>query len=233
MFYITGDTHGKFSRIEKFCKRYNTTKDDILIILGDAGINYSGYRYDLDVKRYIQKLPITLFCIHGNHEQRPQTICTYEEKEFYEGIAYIEPEFPNIVFGKDGEIYNFDGYKAIVIGGAYSVDKYYRIARGYKWFDDEQPSSEIKIYVQKQLESVDWKIDVVLSHTTPYQYMPVEMFLSGIDQRKVDNSTELWLQEIEKQLTYKRWYCGHFHTEKKVDAIEIKFEEIAPFMFQK
>lgn len=62
--------------------------------------------------------------------------------------------------------------------------------------------------------------------------MPVEMFLSGIDQRKVDNSTELWLQEIEKQLTYIRWYCGHFHTEKKVDAIEIKFEEIAPFMFQ-
>ena len=40
MFYITGDTHGEFNRIKKFIYEHNTTKDDVLIILGDAGINY-------------------------------------------------------------------------------------------------------------------------------------------------------------------------------------------------
>lgn len=46
MLYITGDTHGSFSRVEMFCKRMDTTKEDVLIILGDAGINFSGGVYD-------------------------------------------------------------------------------------------------------------------------------------------------------------------------------------------
>ena len=39
-FYITGDTHGDFNRIEAFCSEQETTVDDVMIILGDAGINY-------------------------------------------------------------------------------------------------------------------------------------------------------------------------------------------------
>lgn len=46
MIYITGDTHGSFERVESFCERIKTKRDDILIILGDAGINFSGPRYD-------------------------------------------------------------------------------------------------------------------------------------------------------------------------------------------
>ena len=40
MIYITGDMHGDFSRIERFCDRLHPSKDDIMIILGDAGFNY-------------------------------------------------------------------------------------------------------------------------------------------------------------------------------------------------
>ncbi len=47
MFFVTGDTHGCFNRIESFCNKYNTSKNDILIILGDAGINYNSARADL------------------------------------------------------------------------------------------------------------------------------------------------------------------------------------------
>jgi len=42
MIYLTGDPHGNFDRIKEFCGRLKTTKDDIMIILGDAGINYYG-----------------------------------------------------------------------------------------------------------------------------------------------------------------------------------------------
>ena len=38
MIYITGDTHGSFERVESFCERMKTKREDILIILGDAGI---------------------------------------------------------------------------------------------------------------------------------------------------------------------------------------------------
>ena len=38
--YITGDTHGQFQHIADFCSKTGTQKSDIMIILGDAGINY-------------------------------------------------------------------------------------------------------------------------------------------------------------------------------------------------
>ena len=40
MFYITGDTCGEFSCIERFCERIKHARDDTMIILGGAGINY-------------------------------------------------------------------------------------------------------------------------------------------------------------------------------------------------
>jgi len=40
MIYLTGDIHGDFSRIEQFCEENETTKEDVRIILGDAGINF-------------------------------------------------------------------------------------------------------------------------------------------------------------------------------------------------
>jgi len=57
----------------------------------------------------------------------------------------------------------------------------------------------------------------------------VEVFLSWIDQSRVDKSTEEWLDGIEDRLEYNKWYCGHYHTEKKIDKLEIMFENFALF----
>ncbi len=233
MIYVTGDTHGRFERVKSFCERVKTKRDDILIILGDAGINFSGPEYDRIKKQLLEELPITIFAIHGNHEQRPYTIETYKEREWNGGTVYYEEDFPSILFAKDGEIFNLGGLQTIVMGGAYSVDKAFRLAYGYGWWEDEQPSDEIKRYVESKLDSVQWNIDVVLSHTTPLKYEPVEVFMAGIDQSKVDKTTEIWLDNIEDRLSYKKWYCGHYHTEKKIDKLEIMFENFDKFCDRK
>ena len=144
-------------------------------------------------------------------------------------MVYVEDEYPNLLFAKDGDIYDLDGHKTIVIGGAYSVDKPYRLAYGRYWWPDEQPSQEIKDYVQKRLDGEEWKIDIVLSHTVPLKYEPVEAFLPGIDQSGVDKSTEEWLDAIENRLDYKRWYCGHYHIEKQTDRIMMLHHTIEVF----
>ena len=79
MIYITGDTHGDFSIVEGFCQHNETTTDDVLIILGDVGINYFGEPHDLDLKKELSDYPITLFCIHGNHEKRPEIYLLADE----------------------------------------------------------------------------------------------------------------------------------------------------------
>ena len=229
MIYVTGDKHGDFDDVFMFCLREKTTTNDILIVLGDAGINYFMDRRDNLLKDYLSQFPITFFCIHRNHEERPENIRTYKTKTFHAGIVYYEEKYPNILFAKDGDIYNFNNHKVLVIGGAYSVDKYYRLDMGYRWYSSEQPSIDVKNKVMGVLKSLNNKVDIILSHTCPYKYIPREMFLEGVDQSMVDNSTEYFLDEIEKNTKYNVWYCGHYHTDKKKDKMIFMFNNICKF----
>lgn len=229
MIFITGDKHAEFNEVFSFCYECDTSKDDILIVLGDAGINYHANEFDKLLKESLVECPITFFCIHGNHEERPENIKTYKTKMFHEGIVYFEEDYPNILFAKDGEVYDFNGQKVLVIGGAYSVDKYFRLAYGHKWYESEQPSEETKKKVKEVLNKLDNKVDIILSHTCPYKYIPRETFLSGIDQSRVDNTTEYFLDEIENSTNYNRWYCGHYHTDKQIDKMVFMFHDIREF----
>ena len=60
MIYITGDKHGDYTDVFIFCNKYKTTKKDLLIILGDAGINY--FLDDRDGK--------LSWCIEDNYQTR-------------------------------------------------------------------------------------------------------------------------------------------------------------------
>ena len=226
--FVTGDTHGYFARIEHFCLDNNVTENDTVIILGDAGINYWGDSSDVDLKRRLAKLPISFFCIHGNHEMRPQTISGYTYEFRFGGMCLVEPEFPSIMFAVDGNVYTFAGRQCIAIGGAYSVDKYYRLQCGARWFADEQPDEATKRLVEKKLALVGNRVDVVLSHTCPGQYIPTEVFIPGIDQSTVDTSTEEWLDAIEGNISYDRWLCGHYHTDKTIDKMRFMYHDILP-----
>ena len=141
------------------------------------------------------------------------------------GLVFFEEDYPNILC-KDGEIYDFDGRKAIAIGGAYSIDKYYRLYFRLAWFESEQPDEYTKKYVENKLEAVGWKVDYALSHTGPLKYLPYEKFLPDMDQSQVDKSTEEWLDYIEDNLNYETWYFGHYHCNIFSGKTMILYEEI-------
>lgn len=234
MIYVTGDTHGDFKRIADFCQKHKTSRRDVMIILGDVGLNYYGGERDEVRKREVSNLPITLFCIHGNHENRPENLPNLYHVEFFnKGAVFVQNEYPNILFAMDGQVYHFNGLKTMVIGGAYSVDKPCRIANGMKWFPDEQPSADIKTFVENTLDFNDQHMDVFLTHTCPEKYIPIEAFMPGVNQSKVDRSTEHWLGWIEQKTDYKMWYCGHYHINKMLCSDDAKtvflFDDIVAF----
>lgn len=226
MVYITGDIHGNPEYIIYLSQKLGLTKDDILVLLGDVGANYYLGKRDNRIKEAMSKyIEATILCIHGNHEARPASVAGYQLKVWNEGLVYAQEEYPNILFAQDGSIFNLEGNKCLILGGAYSVDKYYRLQCGYAWFEDEQPSDKIKALAESQIANVGNKVDIVFSHTCPFKYIPTEMFLAGLDQSTVDNSTELWLDEIEAKLDYKAWYCGHYHTNKHIDKMHFLYEQ--------
>ena len=224
MIYYTGDIHGSAKGIVAFAQHYELTESDMIVILGDVGANYYGNRRDRYCKDELARIKPTAFCIHGNHERRPDTLAGYKQKEWSGGLVWYEDEYPNVLFARDGDIFTMEGTRHLVIGGAYSVDKYYRLENDLLCFADEQPSAEIKTYVEDQITKN--RIDIVLSHTCPYKYEPRDAFLPMIDQSTVDDSTERWLDGIEEKVDYKAWLCGHWHIEKQIDKLRFLFHDV-------
>ena len=230
MIWITGDKHCEFDSVEAFCNTWNTSREDTLIILGDAGINYYTDERATQVKEYLATLPITLFCIHGNHEARPETVKGYELTNAFGGQVYVDPRYPNQLFPVDGAIYQLGSQKTLVIGGAYSIDKFIRLQRRWAWFDDEQPSEAIKARTEAALETVDWQVDTVLSHTCPKSQIPTEKVPPLADCfLPIDESTEEWLETLRQRLRFCRWYAGHFHVDYLRDNFTFLFDNFTIF----
>ena len=226
MIYITGDTHRDFSRIIQFCKEHNTTQDDIMVVLGDNGINYYGNDIDTWFKQSLSQLPITLFLIKGNHDLRPEKLPQYQSTTFCGGQAYVETEFPNLIFAKDGEVYDLNGKSALVIGGAYSIDKDYRLVNGLRWFPDEQPTPEIKASVEC-LVTHRKHFDFILTHTCPLSFVLDNAIVDRLYPDS-DTSTEEWMDWVREQITYGRWYCGHWHRDKDCGNVRFMYYDIEP-----
>lgn len=244
-FFITGDKHRNFENVKEFCREMNTRRKDVLIILGDAGFNYFDDKRDDKLKKEISDLNITLFCLHGNKENRPQNVGTYGIRSFCDGKVYYEPKYPNIYFAIDGEIYNFEGRKYMVVGGAHSVDKIRCLEDELPFWYDEMPDNTIKNKVEEKLLNEGNEIFGMMTHTCPIDYLPTEMFMSTkqnmIIKRKpykakskklfkpdIDRSTEIWLGKLEKNLKYEVWFCGHYHIDKQIDKIHMMFHDICP-----
>lgn len=248
-FFITGDKHRHFDRVKEFCREMNTRCKDVLIILGDAGFNYYDDKRDDDLKKELSALDITLFCLHGNKENRPQNVGTYGIRSFCGGKVYYEPKYPNIYFAIDGEIYTFEGKKYMVVGGAHSVDKMRCLEKGIPFWYDEMPDDAVKATVELNLQNERNKIYGMMTHTCPINYLPTEMFLStrqnaGIKRKPrkskfkkpfkpdIDRSTEIWLGELEKKLNYEVWFCGHYHIDKQIGKVRMLCHDIRPLHMQ-
>lgn len=220
--WAIGDIHGSYLPIENFWRRNKDTinfskETDCIILLGDVGANYYLNGRDKKFKQKLEKYPFTYFCIRGNHEARP-SLCAAENPDqwslepFFEGSGWVENNYPDIKYAMDiPYVYNIDGYKTLVIPGAYSVDKYYRLSKGWTWFEDEQ-LSEKEMNIGRRIVELDPAFDLILSHTCPIQYEPTDLFLPQIDQSLVDKTMERYLGEIEYKTEYKLWLFGHFHS---------------------
>lgn len=228
-FYVTGDKHGQFHTIlqNEIVKDFNNA----IIILGDAGINY--YLRDLDdrlKKEISENSKCMWYIVRGNHEARPQDVSVPYEKiwdPWVGGYVYVQEDYPTIRFFMDYGEYNITGYRVAVIGGAYSVDKWWRLARAgiqketdlnYNnpkrtgWFPNEQLSSE-EIKDATKLFGGSY-YDFVLSHTCPISWQPTDLFLSAVDQSSVDTSMEQWMDELKDKIEWFIWLFGHYHKDR-------------------
>lgn len=234
-FYITGDTHGtpilgRLREASQTFKNLNHSFDNTaLIILGDAGLNYFLDERDKHLKQEVEERGIYIYCVRGNHEARPQDILTMKlqyDESVGNGI-YMEDKYPHIRYFVDGGYYMINGYSVLVIGGAYSVDKYYRLELGRNWFENEQLNEEERAMIERYLAEFPRKFDFVFTHTCPLSWQPIDLFLRGLDQSTVDNCMERWLEKIKEQIDFSFWCFGHYHQNRiERPGVEMFYNDI-------
>lgn len=223
-YFLLGDIHGDFKPVRDLYQRHPFTfnkTDNTLILLGDAGLNFFFNHRDKEIKKKLGKYPFTYFVVRGNHEERP-SICAEknpdaweqitEVNEHFVGTYWVEKEFPYIHYAMDyPSVYTINGYKTLVIPGAYSVDKWRRLQMGWSWFPKEQLTKEEMQIGLDLIEEHQNDFDLILSHTCPIIYEPTDLFLSCVDQSMVEKDMERYLGQIEYMTNYRGWCWGHYH----------------------
>lgn len=230
--YITGDLHGSFGMLYRLPEDIRCNPGVGVIILGDAGWNFFLNKTDVHHKKeFHDNCAFTVYCVRGNHEARPQSIKGMEAiwDSNVNGEVYCEPDYPRIRYFFDYGHYNIGGLNTLVIGGAYSVDKGYRLARAgiidekdnnpkkTGWWANEQLSAGERAMAMIIAEHWEW--DLILTHTCPKSWQPTDLFLSSVDQDSVDSTMEEWMEVCIKQNPKVKWYMwmfGHYHDDRLV-----------------
>ena len=218
--WIRGDTHGDFSWLPAFCEENQTTYYDAIIITGDHGFLYygSGNWREENIKKAAAKCPITIICLRGNHDDRPKNrkydmvFSDLERDPIVPGGYYWEPDYPHIWYVADGSVITMNGKRFLFIGGAASVDKEWRLLRGWTYFKDEELTREEFLNI---LDKIDHRhFDYVITHTCPEAWMPTDLFMKGVDQSKISRQTEEMLSNVCEIINFDEWWFGHFHGDR-------------------
>lgn len=220
-------------------RNINLDKTDFIIFLGDFGANYfcNENRREEEFKRDINDLGCTILVLRGNHEERISNmifkypykyICNKLESHGYEYLVpndnwyatdpvtniryYYEKKYPNIWYLPDGPYsFTLNGHSIFSLPGAYSIDKYYRLATGLRWFKDEQLTQEEMDEVRDCPLHRIKHFDLIISHTCPISFEPSDLFIPNLDQNVVDKTMERFLEEVRQSASYSAWCWGHFH----------------------
>lgn len=230
--YITGDKHGNFKDFlyPGTLNSRRVDKSDYRIITGDfGGIFYGTREEEISLDLLELCAPFTILFVDGNHENF-ELLKHYPVTSWHGGeVQFIRP---HIIHLMRGNCYMIENQTFFVMGGAQSPDitdgilepddpdlhkkidemeaegKCLYRTRGLDWFPEEMPSDqELKkgIEVLKQHGN---SVDYILTHAAPT--LVADHFSEG---RFEPNYLTEYFEKIRKNVTFRTWYCGHYHAD--------------------
>ncbi len=227
MLFTVGDTHGKtdIQKLypENFQEQNTLTKDDVVAQLGDFGWIWHKLGSNPAQEEGLNWLATrnyTLAVIPGNHENYDEIFSLPITEKWGGKVRYYESTGIHgkgvIYFLERGEIYTINGKKIFVFGGALSIDKESR-TEGFNYWKQEIPSYLEFNYGMEQLDKVNWEVDYVFTHTCPINIISDVIHSTVYTQGKFKDPVSEYLYQIYKNLKFKEWHFGHFHTDVRLD----------------
>ena len=226
--FMTGDTHGDFSRFSAraFPEQKNLGEDDYVIICGDFGGIWDSGEAEQRVLDWLENRPFTTLFVDGNHENF-DLLHTYPICEWHGGrVRVIRPSVLHLM---RGQVYEISGKRIFTMGGASSHDiqngilepddpafeeKFQRLdAAGAlfrvdhrSWWTEELPCEDELRAARSVLDSVGWEVDYIISHCCPGSIQ--EIFGGDLYQR---NALTDFFDEVRAHCRFQYWFFGHYH----------------------
>lgn len=217
--FITGDTHdmNDWAKLNtsSFPEQKELTKEDVVIICGDAGIVWDQGEQDEYIQTEYSKRNFTTAFVDGNHENH-DALDKYPVEIWNGGKIHRISE--SIIHLMRGQVYTINGKTFFTMGGAESTDKAYR-KEGESWWAREMPSDEEYAEALKNLSDNHFVVDYVITHCGPEGIL--EIF------RRENKLTRFLDSLITKyDLCFDRWFCGHYHIDESCEAIQILYDSV-------
>ena len=231
--YITGDTHGDIDEFYMRMKPYNLTEDDVLIITGDFGFDWDNQA----IMKWMKfDHPYTVLFCDGNHENYD----VLNRLKTEDGFGDIVGRFCDKTFRlMSGHMYDIQGIKTFVFGGAASIDKEWRVDpeniqwMGKLWWEEETPSPETFKLAKQTLRRHGWCFDLLLSHTCPPDVKDKVLDGNAID---FHDPVEHMIQSLEDEIRnnggeWKSHWFGHFHVDVDLPKRHCMYERVLKVSF--
>ena len=233
MIYATGDLHGNTLRFQPqyFPEQSDMTKDDYMIVCGDAGLVWHGNKSDDPQLDRLKALPFTVLFLDGNHENF-DVLNEYPVEEWHGGKVHRIR--PHVIHLMRGQAFELQGRTFFTMGGAQSHDiadgildmdspdfyeRYDSLRRNrgqfrinhISWWQEELPSDEEYAEARQTLERLDWKVDYIITHNAP-----------TANQQKItadikSDSLPDFQEEIRCRSQYHHWLFGPYHANQIID----------------
>ena len=207
---ITGDTHGNARWLREYIFPVAMTlQAEAIVQLGDFG----AWEHTPDGVAFMDQVDIMglnagipLYWLHGNHDKHSHTIKAYKRDE--RGFLKCR-EFVRYI--PQGHVWDWGGVSFRSFGGAYSVDKQWRVERerrtgkpGTLWF----PEEEMTDAEMDQLLAADHSSkDIIVSHDKPFSSRP------RWNRKNLPGCTpnQLRLERALRTHEPEYWFHGHLH----------------------
>ncbi len=211
MIYITGDTHGARDFYKLLSpKLSNLSKQDYVIICGDAGVLFNAQEAPYFINLY-SYLPFTVLFVDGNHENF-ELLNSYPIEMWNGGKVH---KISDSVFHLlRGQIFSIEGKTFFTFGGALSFDKARRV-KGESWWAEEMPSSDDYNEALTNLSTVNYVVDYIISHDCPKSLMKDVAEHSDKLQHEgiIVSKSNVYLEKISKKVQFQHWFFAHYHVD--------------------
>jgi DNA repair exonuclease SbcCD nuclease subunit len=227
---LVGDTHGNIDfgtvmSLKDRGKKLGFSKEKTkLIILGDFAVlwKYKPDRLEERLLKWYEKAPWTTLVIDGNHENHDR-LAELETVQMFGGDVGIISD--TIFHLRRGRVYTIDGKSIFTCGGGQSIDKARRV-EFKSWWRNELLSYKEQDDALGNLEKVGNQVDYVLTHEAPIQFVP--KFLNKDPEgafAKGKSPVANFFGHLYDILTFKHWYCGHYHVDETIDNVTTMYRK--------